>query len=159
VDPGDIINAAIENKRRQLAGHQLHVAVEDDLPLVHADPMLIEKALGHLIENAAKYSPSASPISVSASLEDGMIRLSVKDKGDGLTREEQDLIWERFYRSPRHRDNTAGSGLGLWISRALVTACSGRVEALSAGAARGATLSIYLPLPQDAAPSRAERSG
>jgi K+-sensing histidine kinase KdpD len=146
VDPGDIVNAAIERKRKLLAGHRLDVAVAGDLPLVQLDPTLIEKALGQLIENAVKYSPPTSPIVIEAERDGTMVRIAVKDQGAGMSTEERERIWERFYRSPRHRENIPGSGLGLWIARALVIACNGRIEAFSAGAGRGATMSLYLPV-------------
>jgi K+-sensing histidine kinase KdpD len=150
VDPGDIINAAIDRKQKLLAGHQLSVVIEDDLPVVHVDPALVERALEHLIENAAKYSPLNSPIEVRAERGDGTVRLAVKDNGVGLSREERDRIWERFYRSPRLRERVGGSGLGLWIARALVVACHGRAEAFSAGVGCGSTLSLHLPVPRRA---------
>lgn len=150
VDPGDIINAAIDRKQRLLAGRELRVVIEDDLPLVHVDPGLIERALEHLIENAAKYSPPDSPIEVRAERSDGSVLLAVKDNGAGLSREEQERIWERFYRSPRLRERIAGSGLGLWIAQALVAACQGQAEAFSAGIGRGSTLALRLPVPRDA---------
>jgi K+-sensing histidine kinase KdpD len=159
VDPGDIVNAAIDRKRRLLAAHRLNVVVEEDLPFVYIDPTLIEKALGHFIENAVKYSPSASSIEIRAERSGGMLRFAVKDDGVGLSQEERKHIWERFYRSPRHRDIIPGSGLGLWISRALVTACNGHVESFSAGIGRGSTLSLYLPLPPDAVLSAPEIAG
>jgi K+-sensing histidine kinase KdpD len=146
VDPGDIVNAAIERKRKLLAGHRLSVTVAGDLPLVQLDPMLIEKALGQLIENAVKYSTPASPIEITAERDGRMVRIAVKDQGAGMSGEERERIWERFYRGPRHRDSIPGSGLGLWIARALVVACNGRIEAFSAGAGQGATLSLYLPV-------------
>jgi signal transduction histidine kinase len=88
-----------------------------------------------------------SKIEVVAKQRDGMVMFAVKDQGAGISGEEQERIWERFYRGLRHRDNTQGSGLGLWIARALVTACNGRVESFSAGIGRGATVALYLPLP------------
>jgi len=151
VDPGDIVNVAIERKQRLLTGHKLDVAVADDLPMLHTDPMLIEKALGQLIENAVKYSPRASPLEIKAERNDNSVRMSVRDFGSGLTEDERERIWERLYRGPRHRTDTAGSGLGLWIARALVEACGGRIEAFSAGAGRGATFSIHLPVREGAA--------
>lgn len=150
VDPGDIVNAAVHRKQRHLAGHQLSIVIENDLPLVQVDPALIERALEHLIENAAKYSPAESAIELRAEKANGAVRLAVKDNGAGLSRGEQERIWERFYRSPRLRERIGGSGLGLWIARALVTACQGRVEAVSAGVGRGSTLCLYLPVPADA---------
>jgi K+-sensing histidine kinase KdpD len=149
VDPGDIVNAALDRKQRLLTGHRLRVAIEDDLPLVHVDPGLIERALGHLIENAVKYSPPDSLIEVTAERRGEEVRLAVRDNGVGLLREEQERIWERFYRSPRLRERVGGSGLGLWIAQALVAACNGRAEASSAGAGRGSTLALRLPVPRD----------
>jgi two-component system sensor histidine kinase KdpD len=120
--------------------------VANDLPLVQVDPMLVENALGHLIENAVNYSPPASLIEITADQDDDVVRIAVRDQGTGLAPEERARIWERFYRSPRLRDITVGSGLGLWIARGLVIACGGRVEAFSAGVGRGATLSLHLPV-------------
>jgi K+-sensing histidine kinase KdpD len=148
VDPGDIVNAAVERKRKLLDRHQLDVVVVEDLPLVNVDSALIEKALGQLIENAIKYSPPASPIEIKAEQSERGVRIAVRDQGAGLLPEERKKIWERFYRSPRHRNSIAGSGLGLWIARALVIACGGQVEAISTGVGRGSTLSLYLPVQQ-----------
>jgi len=146
VDPGDIVNAAVERRLRLLASHQLKLVVADNLPLIYVDSILIERALGHLIENAVKYSAPSSPIEVSAGRVDRMIRFAVRDEGVGLSADERDHIWERLYRSPRHA-TIGGSGLGLWIARALVTACGGEVAAVSAGVGRGTTLSIHMPVP------------
>ncbi|MEA2984629.1 MAG: two-component system, OmpR family, sensor histidine kinase KdpD [Alphaproteobacteria bacterium] len=155
VDPGDIVNAAVERKKKLLAGYRLDVAVADDLPLLRLDPMLVEKALGQLIENAVKYSPLNSTIEIAAHQSSGMIKFAVKDEGTGISSDEMDRIWDRFFRSPRHRD-VQGSGLGLWIARALVTACDGRVEAHSAGIGRGATVALYLPVQPGPKPTRVE---
>jgi two-component system sensor histidine kinase KdpD len=151
VDPGDIVNAAVDHRQKLLSGHRLSIVIEDDLPLVRVDPGLIERALGHLIENAAKYSPPGSRIEVRADRSDGTVRLAVTDNGQGLSREELERIWERFYRSPRIRERIGGSGLGLWIAHALVAACDGRAEAASAGVGRGSTLTLCLPAPRNAA--------
>jgi K+-sensing histidine kinase KdpD len=148
-DPGDIVNAAVERRARLLVSRQVRISIDVDLPLVHTDPTLIEKALGHLIENAAKYSPPNSFIDIAARLSGGKLQLTVSDGGAGLTREERALIWERFYRGRRHRSTTTGSGLGLWITRALVEACGGQVDVQSAGIHRGTTVSIALPLSQE----------
>ena len=145
-DPGDIVNAAVAKKAGLLAHRPLRISIESDLPLVHTDPTLIEKALGPFIETAAKYSAPASPIEVTASLSNEAVKLAVSDNGVGLTREERPLIWERFYRGRRHRSTTTGSGLGLWITRSLVEACGGQANAQSAGINRGTTMSIALPI-------------
>lgn len=146
VEPGDIVNAAVERKAELLAKHRLAVRVAPDLPLIRTDPALIEKALGQLLENAAKYSPAGDLIEVFAERRDVTVRIVVRDRGAGFAPDEREMIWERFYRSPRHRDRIAGSGLGLWIARALARACGAETEAYSAGAAQGATFSLLLPV-------------
>lgn len=155
-DPADIVNAAVDRKRAMLAEHRLEVAVSDNLPLIQVDPMLVEKALGQLIENGVKYSPQASTIRITAEPVDAAVRIAVQDHGSGFSMEERDRLWERFYRSPRHRESIPGSGLGLWIARSLVTACGGRLEAFSAGVGQGATLSLHIPLPPNPASERTE---
>jgi two-component system sensor histidine kinase KdpD len=122
------------------------LTVADDLPLIYVDPSLIESALGQLIENAAKYSPASAPITISAAQEGETISIRVVDQGDGLAPGEAERVFERFYRGPRHSGTVAGSGLGLWIARALVEACDGRVEAFSLGERQGTTVRIDLPL-------------
>ncbi len=145
VDPADIVNAAVERKRRLLATHETKVTVADDLPLVHVDPALIEKALGQFIENAVKYSPPGSLIEITAAQKEDMLEIAVRDHGVGLSPGEDLKIWDRFYRSPHVRDRVAGSGLGLWIARALVAACGGRTDAVSAGVGYGSIFSLLIP--------------
>ena len=118
--------------------------------------MLVEKALGQLIENAVKYSEPATPIEIKAEQSNGMIRIAVQDHGVGLTGEERKRMFERFYRSPRHRNGTPGSGLGLWIAQSLVVACEGHLDSFSAGAGNGATVAIYLPVPDEPQPEHLE---
>ena len=71
--------------------------------------------------------------------------LSVSDRGVGLTAEENAQLGERFFRGARHAATTSGSGLGLWIAKAFVTANGGKIEAVSSGADQGTTVSIMLP--------------
>ena len=147
-DVSDIVNAAVERQQRRLSSHRLELDVRDELPLVRADPVLIEQALGQVLGNAAKYSPADSSIQIAAHSGSGEVSIAVTDQGTGLTSEEQTRIWDRFYRSPRHHTTTAGSGLGLWIARAFVTAIGGRIEAASLGTGCGTTVTIHLPAPQ-----------
>jgi two-component system sensor histidine kinase KdpD len=147
-DVSDIVNAAVERQHRRLASHSLELDVRDELPLVRVDPVLVEQALGQVLDNAAKYSPVESLIRIAATDCKGEITIAVTDQGPGLTDEERTRIWDRFYRSPRHQTIGAGSGLGLWIARAFVTASGGRIEATSLGTGRGTTVTIHLPAPQ-----------
>lgn len=157
IDPEDILSGALARKSRLLGERPTTLAVADDLPLVYADPSLVESALGQLIENAAKYSASGTPISLSAVQEGRTIQISVADEGKGIASGEAERIFERFYRSSHHAGTISGSGLGLWIARALIEACGGRVRAFSPGPGRGSTFRIELPVkPQPASDEDAD---
>jgi signal transduction histidine kinase len=73
--------------------------------------------------------------------------ICVHDEGIGLTSQEKSRIFERFYRGPRHQGTVAGSGLGLWIARAFVTASGGRLCVDSAGPGKGTVVTVSLPAP------------
>jgi two-component system sensor histidine kinase KdpD len=145
IEPQDIVNSAIERRRRRLASHKLVRDVESNLPLVYVDPVLVEQAFVQIVDNAAKYSPPASPITVAARRNDSHVVLSVRDEGAGLSPQESPQIYERFFRGERHAATTSGSGLGLWIAQAFVNANGGRIEAVSPGVGRGTTVAIHLP--------------
>jgi two-component system sensor histidine kinase KdpD len=146
-DAADIVNAAVERQHRRLSGHRLELHIPDELPLVHTDPVLIEQALGQILDNAAKYSPAGSMIRIAAGTDAGEVSITVADQGAGLCDDEPIRMWQRFYRSPRHQPMTTGSGLGLWIARAFVVACGGTAEAASAGSNQGTEVTIHLPAP------------
>jgi K+-sensing histidine kinase KdpD len=146
VDPEDILSGALARKQRLLDDRQVTFTVADDLPLVYVDPSLIERALGQLIENATKYSSPDTPISVSAAQDGNTIQIKVVDQGEGIEPGEAEQIFQRFYRSARHASAISGSGLGLWIARALIEACGGRVRAFSPGPGQGTTFRIDLPV-------------
>ena len=150
LEPADLVNSALERRRRRLAGHVLTTEVSSDLPLLYVDPVLIEQALVQIIDNAAKYSPVGTTIGVKAGRDPEGIVVSVADQGVGFTNEEQEHLGERFFRGPRHLATVPGSGLGLWIANAFVTASGGTLEATSAGAGRGSTVSIRLPVVREA---------
>ena len=145
IEPQDIVNAALERRRRRLCGHEVSLDMDSNLPFIYVDAVLVEQAFGQIVDNAAKYSPPGSPITVAAKRNGRDLVLSVRDEGAGLTAQESTQLGERFFRGPRHATTTSGSGLGLWIAKAFVSANGGKIEAASAGADRGTTVSIYLP--------------
>jgi two-component system sensor histidine kinase KdpD len=146
VEPVDIVNAAFEHRRRRLTGYPVTLDLDSNLPIVHVDPAQVEQALVQILDNAAKYSPAGSPIRVAAHPNGQTVVLSVHDCGAGLTSEEKRQVGGRFFRGPRHAVTTSGSGLGLWIANAFITANGGKVEVESDGADRGTTVSIQLPM-------------
>ena len=152
IEPVDIVNAAVEHRRRRLAGHPVTLDLDSNLPIVRADPAQVEQALMQILDNAAKYSSDGAPIRVAARPNGQSVVLSVHDCGAGLTGEEKRQVGGRFFRGPRHAATTSGSGLGLWIANAFISANGGKVEVESAGVDRGTTVSIHLPLSGEAAP-------
>jgi two-component system sensor histidine kinase KdpD len=106
----------------------------------------MEQALVQIIDNAAKYSPPGSTITVTARREGSEVVVAVSDQGAGFTEEERGRLGERFFRGERHLSALPGSGLGLWIANAFVTASGGELEVTSDGANQGSTVAIRLPV-------------
>jgi K+-sensing histidine kinase KdpD len=148
-EPADIVNAAVEHRRARLHEHQVTVRVAPDLPLVYVDSVLIEQALGQILDNAAKYSPSGSAIEVEGQRAGNDVTIAVSDRGVGFSTEEKSRAGERFFRSDRHASSVTGAGLGLWIARSFISANAGHLEILSSGADGGSRILIHLPVGRD----------
>lgn len=147
-DPTDIIQAAVGQKSRRLADHPVELTVARDLPLLKVDSGLVEQALAQVLDNAAKYSPAGAAIMVSARTEPGHVVFAVTDAGAGLTADEKAQVGQRSFRSPRHT-LAPGAGLGLWVATTLIASNGGTLDAASAGADRGTTITIRLPASTD----------
>jgi len=144
-DPTDIVSAALKLKERRLASHRVTLDLALDLPLVRVDSVLVEQALGQLLENAAKYSPAGSEIEVSGRCEQKHVVLAVRDRGSGLTADERRQLGKRSFRGKRHLEGTSGSGLGLWIASIFIAANGGTLHAESSGPNLGTSISMLLP--------------
>ena len=107
------------------------------------DPRWTSEALGTILDNAVKYAPEGSKITVSAQRYEQYVRLDILDEGPGIPEEELPEIWKRFYRSKTNR-NASGVGIGLTLCRMIVQAQGGRVlcQNLEGG---GCRFSIFLP--------------
>lgn len=151
-EPADIINSAIDRCRHRLTDRRIVVNLPPDLPLIHVDPVLVKQALVQIFDNAAKYSPAGSQISVAARARNGSMILSVRDEGAGITPAEHEKMWDRFARGERHAATTSGSGLGLWIANAFIAANGGKINAVSEGPGLGTMLAIELPVMQAVVP-------
>jgi two-component system sensor histidine kinase KdpD len=149
IEPADIVNSALERRRRRLADHKVVLDMDSTLPFIYVDPVLVQQAFVQIVDNAAKYSPGGSTIDISAKRNGHEIVLSVHDRGAGLTKDEMDQLGERFFRGHRLAGTTSGSGLGLWIAKAFVGANGGHLQANSAGADQGTTVSLFLPYNAD----------
>jgi two-component system sensor histidine kinase KdpD len=146
-EPADFINAALQRCRNRIANRPVEVVLPEELVLLRIDSVLMERALGQILDNAAKYSPPESSISVHGQVESGYFAVAVTDQGAGLDADDRALIGQKFFRGNRHSQVTSGLGLGFWIANAFVAANNGTIEAASEGVDRGMTVTIRLPLP------------
>src|SRR5215471_8671120 len=146
-EPADFINAALQRCRNRLTNRSVEVTLPEELVLLRIDSVLMERALGQILDNAAKYSPSESPISVRGHIESGQFVISVTDKGAGLDPEDRTLLGQKFFRGSRQAQVTSGLGLGFWIASAFIAANNGSIDATSEGANKGMTVTVRLPLP------------
>lgn len=131
----EVVGASIQLLSTALGEHDLDVALAPDLPLLSFDAVLLERVLCNLIENAAKYSPPASRIVISAETGSGDVRVCVSDEGPGFPADGRDRLFSAFHRGAGATGQ--GAGLGLAICRAIVEAHGGRLfipdEAASGG--------------------------
>ncbi len=148
----EICNNVLDRCSGALHHHRVRVDCAEGLPLVRVDSRLIAQALANLVENAARYSPEGSEITVEAQVERDELRLSVTDQGLGIAPEETERIFEKFYRSA-HSDGRQpeGTGMGLAITRGLVEAHGGRVWAEN-NRKQGAKFTMALRVEQREAP-------
>ena len=128
-----------------LARPDTPAALRHKLELVSTAREFASSALALVLDNAARYSEAGSEIRVSARASDGFVEIAVDDQGTGLAPEELPHIFEKFYRGGLARASTRGTGLGLWIANAFVTACGGRMSAAPRGDGTGTRVTIALP--------------
>ena len=127
---------------------QFVTALETLFPL-RIDTALMSKVLNNLIDNAIKYSSPGSTISISSQEESNQIIISVRDQGIGMTPEECENLFTRFYRAKNEAtEKTTGTGLGLYLTRYFIEAHHGHIEVKSQSGV-GTEFKIFLPLQED----------
>jgi signal transduction histidine kinase len=127
------------------------------------DPHRLDQVLTNLIENALKFSPVETPVTLAAQRRDGSIAFSVADRGVGIPRGERARIFERFHQADAASTrNAEGAGLGLYITKRLVEAMGGTIE-VESEIGEGSVFTVLLPVgstdPAPARPSAAARAG
>lgn len=142
----DVVGSALRACQRNLQGHQLEVALASDLPVLEYDAVLIERVLVNLLENAAKYTPPGSHITLLAQPEGATIRVCVQDDGPGLPSGMEQKLFDKFSRG-NSESTTPGVGLGLAICRSIVEAHGGQITA-SNRQPHGAAFCFTLPVSQ-----------
>jgi signal transduction histidine kinase len=122
----------------------LRANVDDLLPEIRGDAERLRQVLTNLVDNAIKYSPAGSEVEVRAYQEDGRVRIDVRDRGPGIAKEDQKLIFEKFGRVTGAGATRPGTGLGLFIARSIAEAHGGVLEVQSVPE-QGATFTLELP--------------
>jgi signal transduction histidine kinase len=145
VDLAELVRDAVANVAVAQDEVTVTTDVDDGLPSIRGDRDRLKQVLSNLIDNGVKYSPAGEEVVVSAYQQDSAIRVDVVDRGPGVPREQQRLIFEKFGRA-----NTPGSpgkpgtGLGLFIARSIAEAHGGSLDVRSER--EGATFTLTLPL-------------
>jgi two-component system sensor histidine kinase KdpD len=124
----DPIGVALLRLGDRMQDHPVSVHIPPELPLVPFDAVLLEQVFINLLENASKYTPSGSPIEISAEEGPGLVTVSLADRGPGLPPGEEDRIFEKFYRAEGAAPGQ-GVGLGLTICRGIIASHGGRIWA------------------------------
>lgn len=114
------------------------------IPPIVVDRSMITRAVSHLVDNAIKYSPEKTSVSVSTLLEREHLRVVVEDRGFGIPADELDKIWQNFYRSERSVKQEGSTGLGLPLVKEIVEQHGGQVE-VESEVGHGSKFSFLLP--------------
>jgi two-component system, OmpR family, sensor kinase len=141
VDVGRLTDAVLD-KARPLGDRDWRLDARGQ-GVVHADGQRLTQALLQLADNAVKHTPPGTEVAVGSSVQDGQVRLWVRDTGPGIDPADHARVFERFGRTEEGR-GTEGSGLGLAIVQAIASAHGGRVE-LASAPGRGATFTLVVP--------------
>jgi two-component system sensor histidine kinase KdpD len=131
VNLSETVKELIQSMRTKIDGRPMEIKTEAALPDVLADRRLIRLAVKQLIDNALKYSPPHTPVTIQLGSSEEAVQLMVADCGGGIPIEDQPKIFQRFYRSPAVQNQMPGSGLGLSIAYRIVQAHGGDLAVTS----------------------------
>lgn len=147
----ELVGSALAQMRERLAAHVLQTSLPADLPLLQLDAVLMERVLVNLLDNAIKYTPEGTTITVTASVADGDCVLSVQDAGPGLpVHLSPEQLFEPFTRG-QAESAVFGMGLGLALAQRIVQAHGGRLRVAAAEPGPGTIFSVHLPVPEQPA--------
>jgi two-component system sensor histidine kinase KdpD len=142
----DLIGMAIRRQEARLTGWRVITDVPEDMPMLSVDATLFVQLLGNLLENASKYTPPGTRITISAAAHDDIVRLMVEDNGPGWATDRPEQLFEKFARG--HPESaTGGIGLGLAICKAVARLHAGEIRATEAPDG-GARVEIDIPFPE-----------
>jgi two-component system sensor histidine kinase KdpD len=146
-DIGEIVGSALRRASKILVHHKISLELAADLPMLELDAVLFEQVLFNLLDNAAKYAPADTTISIRTLRDRNSVSLQILDEGDGIPHAELESVFDKFYRAQKGDHVRPGTGLGLAISRGFVEAMHGSITASNRADRSGAVLTIRLPIP------------
>jgi PAS domain S-box-containing protein len=146
IDVGSVVSEVVEGvEETAVNGHRFEVDLPDEPLAAEADRDKVRQVFNILVENALKYSPPGGTVTVAARRKEDTVEVRVVDEGIGIPPTEQQRIFRKFYRAESTtRDGAAGTGLGLFIAKELVTAMGGRIWVDSAEG-EGSSFAFELP--------------
>jgi signal transduction histidine kinase len=143
-DLREVCQSAVE-EQRLLSSRDIELEQPESPVMLNADSERLSQVVTNLVSNASKYSPETSPIKVSLQMQEKTTQLAVQDYGQGISKEQQTLIFETFYRSPdAQTSKKSGWGLGLAICKDIVERHGGRIWCESS-VGEGSTFIVELP--------------
>jgi two-component system sensor histidine kinase KdpD len=148
VDIGEVVGTSLQRVAGVLSHHHVEVDIEANLPMLELDELLFEQVLVNLLDNAAKYAPADSVVTITARRTFGAIAIEVADEGPGIPEDRLERIFEKFHRVKNGDRQRAGTGLGLAICRGFMTALGGKITAANRADRSGAIFTITLPNPE-----------
>jgi two-component system sensor histidine kinase KdpD len=146
-DLRDIVHAAVQRSERLLRRHKVRIDIDESVPLIRVDSILMEQVFLNLIDNARKYAPPDTSITIWARGRDGQAVIEVCDQGPGIPEADRTRVFDMFYRAEAADATTAGTGLGLSICRGIVEAHGGTIKAEAGVHGAGTCIVIVLPAP------------
>jgi two-component system sensor histidine kinase KdpD len=150
VDVDTVIRSSLARAGTLTRDHRVALEIDDGLPLLGVDPASVTEAIYILVDNASKYSPVGTTISLKATLHDDRhVRIIVTDEGPGIPKALRERVFEKFFRVPTresHDPRRGGVGLGLPIGRRLVETQAGRIWIDTPASGRGTAVMMTLPI-------------
>ncbi|HSP78001.1 MAG TPA: ATP-binding protein [Myxococcaceae bacterium] len=142
----ELVARALSGMEAERSQHRIDYSPPDEPLRIRGDAYRLEQVIANLLENAIKYSPGGSTVRVRLEKQDGFARLSVLDEGIGIPRDQQEQLFERYFRARNVAVTSYGGlGLGLYISRDIVERHGGRIW-VESEVGRGSTFYVALPL-------------
>jgi two-component system sensor histidine kinase KdpD len=146
IELSDAIGSALRRASKILAEHRTQVVLQQDLPMLDLDEVLFEQVLFNLLDNAGKYAPAGSLITIKAWQDDGSVVVQVLDEGPGIPPADLERVFDKFYRVGGADRRRAGTGLGLAICRGFVEAMNGSITVNNRTDRPGAAFTMRLPV-------------